>query len=218
MCRRRRNDGPLWTTITVNAPWNQLPGGQDDLRSDASFERPDLRRPGRQCRHRRLDLPMVLCRRIGHGYQAGSVAPLCLIAPSCCSSRTPSGWPGQRHRLPLRGQGPDHRRPGPAHARQGNPRPAHEEHVGKVFYEDLVTFMSRGPVVAMVIEGPDDTWEVVKSLMGATNPRKADPGTITRRPRHPPDRGSSRPWQRLAESAESARSTSSSRNCNLRRG
>ena len=38
--------------------------------------------------------------------------------------------------------------------------------------------MSRGPVVAMVVEGPEDTWEVVRNLMGATNPRKADPGTI----------------------------------------
>jgi len=33
----------------------------------------------------------------------------------------------------------------------------YEEHVGKGFYDDLVTFMSRGPVVAMVIEGPEDT-------------------------------------------------------------
>ena len=51
----------------------------------------------------------------------------------------------------------------------------YEEHVGKAFYDDLVTFMSRGPVVAMVVEGPEDTWEVVRTLMGATNPRKADP-------------------------------------------
>lgn len=54
----------------------------------------------------------------------------------------------------------------------------YEEHVGKGFYTDLVTFMSRGPVVAMVLEGPEDTWEVVRATMGATNPRKADPGTI----------------------------------------
>jgi nucleoside-diphosphate kinase len=54
----------------------------------------------------------------------------------------------------------------------------YEEHVGKAFYEDLVTFMSRGPVIAMVVEGPEDTWEVVRNLMGATNPRKAAPGTI----------------------------------------
>lgn len=54
----------------------------------------------------------------------------------------------------------------------------YEEHQGKGFYADLVEFMSRGPVVAMVIEGPEDTWEVVRSLIGATNPRKAAPGSI----------------------------------------
>ncbi len=54
----------------------------------------------------------------------------------------------------------------------------YEEHVGKGFYADLVEFMSRGPVVAMVVEGEEDTWEVVRSMMGATNPRKAAPGTI----------------------------------------
>jgi len=54
----------------------------------------------------------------------------------------------------------------------------YEEHVGKGFYADLVEFMSRGPVVALVVEGPEETWEVVRGLMGATNPRKAAPGTI----------------------------------------
>ena len=54
----------------------------------------------------------------------------------------------------------------------------YEEHLDKGFYDDLVTFMSRGPVVAMVVEGPEDTWEVVRDLMGATNPRNAAPGTI----------------------------------------
>lgn len=54
----------------------------------------------------------------------------------------------------------------------------YEEHVGKGFYDDLVEFMSRGPVVAMVIEGPEDTWEVVRNMMGTTNPAKAAPGTI----------------------------------------
>jgi nucleoside-diphosphate kinase len=54
----------------------------------------------------------------------------------------------------------------------------YEEHQGKAFYAELVAFMSRGPVVAMVLEGPEDTWEVVRSMMGATNPRQAAPGTI----------------------------------------
>jgi nucleoside-diphosphate kinase len=52
------------------------------------------------------------------------------------------------------------------------------EHVGKGFYGELVEFMSRGPVVAMVVEGPENTWEVVRKMMGATNPRTAEPGTI----------------------------------------
>jgi nucleoside-diphosphate kinase len=54
----------------------------------------------------------------------------------------------------------------------------YEEHVGKGFYGELVAFMGRGPVVALALEGPDDTWEIVRSMMGATNPRKADMGTI----------------------------------------
>ena len=52
------------------------------------------------------------------------------------------------------------------------------EHVGKGFYGDLVAFMSSGPVVTLAVEGPQDTFEVVRTMMGATNCRKADPGTI----------------------------------------
>ena len=54
----------------------------------------------------------------------------------------------------------------------------YEEHVGKGFYADLVAFMSRGPVVTAAIEGPEETWKVVRDMMGATNPRNAAPGTI----------------------------------------
>ena len=54
----------------------------------------------------------------------------------------------------------------------------YEEHVGKGFYADLVAFMSRGPVVTAAIEGPEETWRVVRDMMGATNPRSAAPGTI----------------------------------------
>ena len=54
----------------------------------------------------------------------------------------------------------------------------YEEHVGKGFYADLVAFMGRNPVVALALEGPDDTWEIVRAMMGATNPRSAAPGTI----------------------------------------
>ena len=54
----------------------------------------------------------------------------------------------------------------------------YEEHKSKGFYTELVAFMSRGPVVALALEGPEDTWEIVRAMMGATNPRTATPGTI----------------------------------------
>lgn len=52
------------------------------------------------------------------------------------------------------------------------------EHEGKPFYESLVEFMSRGPAVVLVLEGPEDTFKVVRTMMGTTNPRDAAPGTI----------------------------------------
>ncbi|MGI8983846.1 MAG: nucleoside-diphosphate kinase [Acidimicrobiales bacterium] len=52
------------------------------------------------------------------------------------------------------------------------------EHQGKPFYDDLVSFITRGPALLMVVEGPQDTFKVVRTLMGATNPRDAAPGTI----------------------------------------
>ncbi len=52
------------------------------------------------------------------------------------------------------------------------------EHVGKPFYGDLVAFITRSPSLVMVVEGPADTWKVVRTLMGSTNPREAAPGTI----------------------------------------
>ena len=54
----------------------------------------------------------------------------------------------------------------------------YEEHAGKPFYGDLVAFITRGPRSSLVVEGPEDTWKVVRTMMGATNPREAAPGTI----------------------------------------
>jgi nucleoside-diphosphate kinase len=54
----------------------------------------------------------------------------------------------------------------------------YEEHRDKPFFGELVAFITRGPLVAMVVEGGPDTWKVVRGLMGATNPRDAAPGTI----------------------------------------
>jgi nucleoside-diphosphate kinase len=51
------------------------------------------------------------------------------------------------------------------------------EHEGKPFFTDLVTFITRSPLVAMVAQGPD-AYKVVRTLMGTTNPREAAPGTI----------------------------------------
>jgi len=50
-------------------------------------------------------------------------------------------------------------------------------HKGKHFFEDLVSFVTSGPVVAMVIEG-DEAIEVARLMIGATDGRKAQPGTI----------------------------------------
>lgn len=52
------------------------------------------------------------------------------------------------------------------------------EHEGKGFFEDLLVFITRSPVMLLVVEGPDDTWQIVRTLMGATNPAAAGPGTI----------------------------------------
>jgi nucleoside-diphosphate kinase len=52
------------------------------------------------------------------------------------------------------------------------------EHQGKPFFGDLVAFITRSPAMLLVVEGPEDTWKVVRTLMGATNPNEAAPGTI----------------------------------------
>ncbi len=57
-------------------------------------------------------------------------------------------------------------------------RQHYAEHEGKPFFDGLVSFLTRSPLLAMVVEGPEDTWKVVRTLMGVTNPRDAAPGTI----------------------------------------
>lgn len=52
------------------------------------------------------------------------------------------------------------------------------EHVERGFYASLVEFIGRSPSLICVVEGPDDTWKMVRSLMGATDPAEADAGTI----------------------------------------
>ncbi len=50
-------------------------------------------------------------------------------------------------------------------------------HVGKPFYQELVDYVTSGPVVLMVLEG-EDAVRRVREIIGATNPREAAPGTI----------------------------------------
>ena len=54
----------------------------------------------------------------------------------------------------------------------------YEEHAGKGFYGELIEFITRSPAVVLVVEGPEDTWQVARTMIGATNPRDAAPGTI----------------------------------------
>lgn len=54
----------------------------------------------------------------------------------------------------------------------------YEEHRGKPFFGELLEFITRSPSLVAVVEGPQDTYAVVRSLMGATDPKKATPGTI----------------------------------------
>ena len=51
------------------------------------------------------------------------------------------------------------------------------EHVGKPFFEGLVSFITSGPIVAMALEG-DGAISIVRKTMGATNPADSAPGSI----------------------------------------
>lgn len=53
----------------------------------------------------------------------------------------------------------------------------YEEHVEKPFYPLLEEFITSGPVVALVVEGPEAI-TVMRTMMGSTNGREADLGTI----------------------------------------
>jgi nucleoside-diphosphate kinase len=50
-------------------------------------------------------------------------------------------------------------------------------HEGKAFFDSLITYITSGPVVVLVVTGKNII-EIVRSMVGATNPVKAAPGTI----------------------------------------
>jgi nucleoside-diphosphate kinase len=51
------------------------------------------------------------------------------------------------------------------------------EHKGKPFFEDLIKFMTSGPIQVQVLEG-DNAIINYREVMGSTNPKEADPGTL----------------------------------------
>ena len=53
----------------------------------------------------------------------------------------------------------------------------YDVHKGRPFYQELVDYISSGPVIVMVIEG-ENAVEGYRKLMGSTDPRKAPPGTL----------------------------------------
>jgi nucleoside-diphosphate kinase len=53
------------------------------------------------------------------------------------------------------------------------------EHEDKPFFADLVAFITRSPSLVVVAEGPvENTWKVVRTLIGTTDPAVSPPGTI----------------------------------------
>jgi len=51
------------------------------------------------------------------------------------------------------------------------------EHKGKKFYDSLISYITSGPVLAMVMEG-EEAVSVCRNMMGKTNPKESAPGTI----------------------------------------
>lgn len=56
-------------------------------------------------------------------------------------------------------------------------RKHYAEHKGKLFFEDLVAYITSGPCVAMVVEG-ENAINILREMIGKTNPKEAAAGTI----------------------------------------
>ena len=64
----------------------------------------------------------------------------------------------------------------------------YEEHQGKPFYDELVTFITRSPSMVLVVEGPEDTWRIVRTLMGPDQSGRGPAGDHPRRSGDDPER------------------------------
>lgn len=60
---------------------------------------------------------------------------------------------------------------------QENASKLYEAHHGKPFYDPLIKHVTSGPVLALVVEGPN-VISTVRGMIGATDPQEASPGTI----------------------------------------
>ncbi|MEZ5565364.1 MAG: nucleoside-diphosphate kinase [Gammaproteobacteria bacterium] len=65
------------------------------------------------------------------------------------------------------------------HLTQAQAEAFYAVHRERPFYKDLVSYMTTGPVIAQVLEG-ENAIEAHRKIMGATDPKKADAGTIRR--------------------------------------
>lgn len=52
------------------------------------------------------------------------------------------------------------------------------EHEGKPFLDRVIAGLTRSPALVLIVEGPSETWKVVRAMIGATDPAEAAPGTI----------------------------------------
>jgi nucleoside-diphosphate kinase len=52
------------------------------------------------------------------------------------------------------------------------------EHEGKPFLDRVIAGLTRSPALVLIVEGPGETWKVVRAMIGATDPAEAAPGTI----------------------------------------
>ena len=85
--------------------------------------------------------------------------------------------PDRRDHLPVRAQGPAPGRGAGPDDDPGDGRRHYVEHLEKPFFDELAEFITSGPLVAMVLEGPSAI-PAARQLIGATNPLEAAPGSI----------------------------------------
>ena len=55
----------------------------------------------------------------------------------------------------------------------------YEEHRDKPFYGELVQFITASPAMVLVVEGPEDTWRIVRTMMGRTHPAEAPTASLS---------------------------------------